>query len=46
MIASDIQALGEKLKAEIGRGIIGQSDAVDLLLIALFSKGHILKDSP
>ncbi|MAI88953.1 MoxR family ATPase [Ponticaulis sp.] len=46
MIASDIQALGEKLKTQIGRGIIGQSDAVDLLLIALFSKGHILLEGP
>ncbi len=46
MNANDIQALGEKLKAEIGRGIVGQSDAVDLMLIALFSKGHLLLEGP
>ncbi|MAP93614.1 MAG: magnesium chelatase [Ponticaulis sp.] len=46
MNASDIQALGDRLKAEIGRGVIGQTDAVDLMLIALFSKGHILLEGP
>ena len=46
MIASDIQALGERLKNEIGRGVIGQHAAVDLMLIALLSKGHLLADVP
>ena len=46
MNASEIQALGEKLKTETGRGVVGQSDAVDLLLIALFSKGHVLLEGP
>ncbi|MAK60460.1 MAG: magnesium chelatase [Ponticaulis sp.] len=46
MIASDIQALGERLKNEIGRGVIGQHSAVDLMLIALLSKGHLLLEGP
>lgn len=46
MIASDIQALGERLKNEIGRGVIGQHAAVDLMLIALLSKGHLLLEGP
>ena len=37
MNASDIQNLGKTLKAEIGKGVIGQSDAVELLLIALLA---------
>ena len=46
MNASDIQNLGNTLKAEIGKGVIGQSDAVELLLIALLSKGHVLLEGP
>jgi len=30
----------EKLKSEIGKIVVGQSDVVDLLLISLFSRGH------
>lgn len=46
MNVTDIQALGERLKAEIGKGVIGQASAVDLMLIALFSKGHVLLEGP
>ena len=46
MNVSDIQAIGDQLREEIGRGVIGQSDAVDLMLISLFSKGHILLEGP
>jgi len=46
MKATDVQALGERLKTEIARGVIGQSEAVELMLIALFSRGHILLEGP
>jgi len=32
----------KKLKAEIGKVIIGQDDVIDLLLAALFSRGNVL----
>jgi MoxR-like ATPase len=43
---SDIQALAGRLRAEIGKVIIGQSDTLDLMLTALFSGGHILLEGP
>ena len=46
MLISDIQNLAAKLRAEIGKVIIGQTDTVDLLLTALFSGGHILLEGP
>ena len=46
MNATDIQALGQKLSSEISRGVVGQTDAIDLMLIALFSKGHVLLEGP
>jgi MoxR-like ATPase len=30
----------EKLKSEIGKIVVGQSEVVDLLLVSLFSRGH------
>lgn len=32
----------ERVKAEIGRVIVGQEDMLDLLLVALFTGGHVL----
>ncbi len=46
MQISDIQALAQKLRAEIGKVIIGQNDTLDLMLTALFSGGHILLEGP
>lgn len=46
MDVSELEGLGEKLSAEIGKGVVGQTDAVELMLIALFSKGHVLLEGP
>ncbi|HVZ29283.1 MAG TPA: MoxR family ATPase [Asticcacaulis sp.] len=46
MQISDIQALAARLRAEIGKVIIGQADTLDLMLTALFSGGHILLEGP
>jgi len=37
-----IQSLADNLRMEIGKAIIGQKDTVDLLLVAMLSRGHIL----
>ncbi len=37
-----LRAIAASAKSEIGKAVIGQEDAVDLMLIALFSRGHIL----
>ncbi len=46
MQISDIHALAGKLRAEIGKVIIGQKDTLDLMLTALFSGGHMLLEGP
>jgi MoxR-like ATPase len=41
-----VQALGQAIRGEIGKAVIGQDATVDLLLVALFSGGHILLEGP
>ncbi|HWU00414.1 MAG TPA: MoxR family ATPase [Terriglobales bacterium] len=36
------QAIGERVKSELRKAIVGQDEACDLLLVALLSDGHIL----
>ncbi|HEX3666967.1 MAG TPA: MoxR family ATPase [Rhizomicrobium sp.] len=42
MELSDVKTLAERIRAEVGKAIVGQQDTVDLMLTALFSGGHIL----
>ena len=42
MNAADVKTLADKVRAEIGKAIVGQAETVDLLLIALFARGHVL----
>ncbi len=42
MDAQSILDLGEKVRAQVGRVIVGQQRAVNLLLVALLSEGHVL----
>jgi MoxR-like ATPase len=42
----DVKSLADTIRAEVGRAIVGQEDAVELMLIALFSSGHILLEGP
>jgi MoxR-like ATPase len=43
---SEVRQLAETIRAEVGRAIVGQQEAVDLMLIALFSSGHVLLEGP
>jgi len=38
--------IGAELKAEVAKVIVGQDEAVELLLIALFCRGHVLLEGP
>src|SRR5438034_2326669 len=38
----EVQALAEAVRANIARVIVGKLDIIDLLLVALFSDGHVL----
>ncbi|MCV0429151.1 MAG: MoxR family ATPase [Roseibium sp.] len=44
-----LEALRERtdaLRTEIGRTVLGQDETVELLLVALFARGHILLEGP
>ncbi|MEM6275836.1 MAG: MoxR family ATPase [Pseudomonadota bacterium] len=36
----------EQLRAEIGKTVLGQEDIVDMLIVALFARGHVLMEGP
>ncbi len=42
MNLSDVKGLAERIRREMGKALVGQDEMVDLLLISLFSAGHIL----
>ena len=46
MNAGEVRALAEKVRAEIAKAIVGQQDTIDLLLTALFARGHVLLEGP
>lgn len=46
MTLETLRDRADALRAEIGRTVLGQEDAVDLLLVALFARGHILLEGP
>ena len=46
MSIADIASLGRRLREEIGKAVVGQAETVDLLLTALFARGHILLEGP
>ncbi|MEL7129039.1 MAG: MoxR family ATPase [Pseudomonadota bacterium] len=46
MELSEIKILANAIRAEVAKGVIGQSDTIDLMLTALFSGGHILLEGP
>jgi MoxR-like ATPase len=43
---SDVKALADRMRAEIGKAVVGQADTIDLMLTALMAGGHILLEGP
>jgi MoxR-like ATPase len=43
---NDVQALGRSIAGEVGKAVVGQEGTVELMLVALFSRGHILLEGP
>jgi MoxR-like ATPase len=41
-----LHALRERAKEEIGKVVVGQGDAVELLLVAAIARGHVLLEGP
>ncbi|MFN4224722.1 MAG: AAA family ATPase [Hyphomonas sp.] len=46
MSVTDIRNLADRIRSEVRKAIVGQDTAVDLLLVALFSSGHVLLEGP
>ncbi|WP_294235857.1 MoxR family ATPase [uncultured Sphingomonas sp.] len=46
MTVEEVQALGQAIRAEIGKAVVGHDATVDLMLVALFAGGHILLEGP
>ena len=46
MDVADVKALAERVRGEVAKAIIGQQDTVDLMLVALFARGHVLLEGP
>jgi MoxR-like ATPase len=42
----EVKTLADRIRREVGKAIIGQGETVDLLLTALFAKGHVLLEGP
>jgi MoxR-like ATPase len=43
---TEVGALAARIRAEIGKAVVGQDEAVNLLLVALFAGGHVLLEGP
>jgi MoxR-like ATPase len=43
---SEVKQLSITIREEVARAIVGQDEAIDLMLIALFSSGHVLLEGP
>ncbi len=43
---AEVGALAARIRAEIGKAVVGQDEAVNLLLVALFAGGHVLLEGP
>jgi MoxR-like ATPase len=42
----EVKALADAVRAEVAKAIVGQADTVDLMLTALFARGHVLLEGP
>ncbi|MBT0667662.1 MoxR family ATPase [Novosphingobium profundi] len=46
MSLGDVAALAGAIRAEIGKAVVGQTETVEHLLIALLARGHVLLEGP
>jgi len=42
----EIKALAQAIRQEIARAVVGQDATVEMLLVALFARGHVLLEGP
>ena len=46
MNVAEVKALADRIRAEIAKAVVGQSETVDLMLTALLAGGHMLLEGP
>ena len=46
MKVDEVQQLGQAIRGEIAKAVVGQDTTVELILVALFAGGHILLEGP
>jgi MoxR-like ATPase len=46
MTLDRVSALADRIRGEVAKAIVGQSDTLNLMLVALFSGGHVLLEGP
>lgn len=46
MKVDEVQQLGQAIRTEIAKAVVGQEGSVELMLVALFAGGHILLEGP
>ena len=46
MTVEEVQGLGESIRQQIAKAVVGQESTVELMLVALLSGGHILLEGP
>jgi len=46
VVIDGIKQLGDGIRAQVGKVIVGQAETVQLMLVALFSGGHVLLEGP
>jgi MoxR-like ATPase len=43
---AEVKPVAQRIRAEIAKGVVGQTASVDLMLAALFAGGHVLLEGP
>jgi MoxR-like ATPase len=46
MKLEEVGALAQAIRVEVGKAIVGQTEVLDALLVALFAQGHVLLEGP
>jgi MoxR-like ATPase len=46
MTLDRVGGLAERIRREVGKAIVGQAETLNLMLVALFSGGHVLLEGP
>src|SRR5580700_2543851 len=46
MNVDEVRRIAGRIRAEIAKAVVGQTETIDLLLTALFSGGHVLLEGP